>query len=316
MMSTPFEAELTESPTAADVTRRLGSDLMSGLEPAEAARRRQAHGPNQLPSEPPTPWWRLLARQFIEPMAILLVIAAAVAGFALGERLDAIAILAIVALNALIGVSEEERATHALEALKTMETSTAKVVRGGAMRIVPTTDVVPGDLISLSAGDRVPADLRLTDTNTLQADESILTGESLPVEKDALAAPAHDAAIGDRRWMAFSGTHVVGGSARGVVVTTGAETVIGHIARELAAVESATPLQRELRGLTARLGVIAVAVAGGVFCLILLRTGLSSGSVEEAFLASVALAVAGWPIGASSSAGFRRSRRWERRRSS
>ena len=288
---------LSEPPSAAEACRRLGSDLSSGLDPAEAARRRQVHGPNELPSEPPTAWWHLLARQFVEPMAVLLLIAAGVAGFALGERVDAVAILAIVVLNALIGLSEEGRAARALEALRTMETTTAKVIRGGGMGIVPSTDVVPGDLIILSAGDRVPADLRLTETTGLQADESVLTGESLPLEKDADAIPVRDAAIGDRRYMAFTGTHVVGGSGRGVVVETGPRTVLGRIASELSAADSATPLQRELRALTARLGVIAVVVAGGVFGLTLVRTGLGSRSVEESFLAAVALAVAAVPEG-------------------
>jgi Ca2+-transporting ATPase len=117
------------------------------------------------------------------------------------------------------------------------------------------------------------------------------------VEKDADAIPGRDAAIGDRRWMAFSGTHVVGGGGRGVVVETGPGTVLGRIASELSAADSATPLQRELRALTARLGFIAVVVAGGVFGLTLLRTGLASRSVEESFLAAVALAVAAVPEG-------------------
>jgi Ca2+-transporting ATPase len=277
--------------------RKLASDLACGLESAEAERRLRIEGANELPPDRGVPWWKVLTRQVVEPMALMLIAAAAIAGFALNERLDAIAILVIVVLNAGIGMGEETRAARALDALRTMEAPTAKVIRGGVLGVVASRELVAGDLVMLSAGDRVPADIRLVDSTFLQVDESLLTGESLPAEKDALAVPVVDAPLGDRTWMAFTGTYVVGGSSRGIVEATGERTLLGRIAAELRGPEQATPLQRELRILTARLGAIAILVAVGVFALTLVRTGLGPRSIEEAFLASVALAVAAVPEG-------------------
>jgi Ca2+-transporting ATPase len=230
-------------------------------------------------------------------MALLLLGAAIVAGIGLREQVDAAAILAIVVLNAAIGVVEEGRAASALEALRTIQTPTAKVIRDSSIRTVATRELVPGDVAVLSSGDRVPGDLRLAESSSLEIDESVLTGESLPAEKDATAAPLADASLGDRRWMAFAGTHVTRGSGRGIVVATGGTTAVGRIAGDLAAPEPTTPLQRELRDLTSRLGLVAVAVAAGVFGLTFLRTGLTSESAERSFLAAVALAVAAVPEG-------------------
>jgi P-type Ca2+ transporter type 2C len=283
--------------TVDEVGRLLEIEPMRGLEPSEAVARLARYGPNDLPSSPPTPWWARLGRQLLEPMAILLMVAAAVAGLGLREGLDAAAILVIVALNAAIGVMEEGKAARALEALRSMETPMARVVRGGRTRPLPTREVVPGDLVQLAAGDRVPADLRITEATALEIDESVLTGESLPVGKDEGAVVPADAGVVDQRAMAFTGTHVTRGSARGIVVATGASTALGTIAAELAGRPAPTPLQRELRGLTAHLGILAIAIAGGVFGLTLLRMGLSPASAQRAFLASVALAVAAVPEG-------------------
>jgi Ca2+-transporting ATPase len=283
--------------TVDEVGRLLATRPDRGLEPTEAAARLARHGTNDLPSSPPTPWWARLARQLVEPMAVLLIVAAVVAGLALRERLDAAAILVIVALNAVIGVTEEGKAARALDALRSMETPMARVVRAGATRLIPTREVVPGDLVQLAAGDRVPADLRITEATALEIDESVLTGESLPASKDAGAVTEADAGLADQRCMAFTGTHVTRGSARGFVVATGSATALGKIAGGLAGTQAPTPLQRELRVLTARLGIIAVGIAGGVFGLTLLRMGISPESAERAFLASVALAVAAVPEG-------------------
>ncbi len=281
----------------AEVARALGTDPERGLEPTEAADRLGRFGPNELPSRPRERWPRRLRRQLAEPMAILLMVAAGVAGAGLGERLDAAAILAIVALNALIGTVQEGRAARALEILKAMESPTARVRRAGTIRPVPAREVVPGDLVVLAAGDRVPADLRLTETSSLEVDESVLTGESLPVAKDADARVDVDAGLGDRASMAFSGTMVTRGAATGIAVATGARTQVGSIAETLRRPEPRTPLQGELARLTARLGALAALVAVVVSGLIVGRAGATEGALERAFLSGVALAVAAVPEG-------------------
>jgi Ca2+-transporting ATPase len=231
-----------------------------------------------------------MGRQFAEPMAVLLLIAAAVSALALGERLDGVAIVAIVILNAAIGLVEEGRSSRALEALRRMETPFATVVRGGAVWRVPARELVPGDVVLVAAGDRVPADLRLDEAAGLEVDESILTGESLPVPKQAAPPISTDGHI-------FSGTLITRGTARGTVTATGASTRLGRIAGSLQRPSPVTPLQRELTALTGRLGAIAVVIAAGVFVLMLVRTGLSGNGLEQSFLAAVALAVAAVPEG-------------------
>jgi len=283
--------------SAEDVARALGTDPERGLEPDEARARLARSGPNELSPPRNTPLGIRLIRQVAEPMALLLIIAAAVAGFGLRERLDAGAILAIVVLNAIIGMVEEGKAARALESLRAMETPTAKLIRGGAILVPDSRDVVPGDLLLLSAGDRVPADVRLVSASSLEVDESLLTGESLPVQKhpDRLALP--DAGLGDRPCVAHSGTHVVRGAGSAIAYATGPDTEIGGIAAQLARREPPTPLQRELRALTTRLGAIAAAIAALVFGLTLLHMGITPQSIERSFLAAVALAVAAVPEG-------------------
>jgi Ca2+-transporting ATPase len=271
-------------------------DRATGLDAIAVRALRDRYGPNELPTPPRERLISRLVRHLREPTSLLLIAAAAVAGIGLGERLDALAILAIVALNASIGVIQEGRAARALEALRDMETPTARVLREGATRVIPAREIVPGDIVILSAGDRVPADLRILEASSLEIDESILTGESLPVAKEP-AEPIEGRGLGDRPWAALSGTLVTRGSGRGLAVATGPRTELGGIAAHLAAPETRTPLQEELAALSARLGAIAVLVAVVVFGLILLQTGVSAAGIERAFLAAVALAVAAVPEG-------------------
>jgi magnesium-transporting ATPase (P-type) len=280
--------------------------LGEGLRPAEAAALLARYGPNELPAVRRDPWARRLARQLAEPMALLLLVAAAVSALALGERVDGVAIVAIVVLNAAIGLVEEGRAARALEALRRMETPTATVVRARTAQRLPARQVVPGDLILLAAGDRVPADLRLLESVGLEVDESLLTGESLPVPKHPVPPPelGHPAGGGldseggaDSEGMALSGTLVTRGAGRGLVTATGAATRLGRIAASLHQRAPVTPLQRELARLTGRLGGIAVVIAAAVFALMLVRTGLAGTGLERSFLAAVALAVAAVPEG-------------------
>jgi calcium-translocating P-type ATPase len=276
-----------------------------GLRPADAAELLGRYGPNELPTPRRDPWVRRLARQLMEPMALLLLAAAAVSALALGERVDGAAIVAIVVLNAAIGLVEEGRAARALDALRRMETPTATVLRDGTARRVPAREVVPGDVVLLAAGDRVPADLRLVEAAGLEVDESLLTGESLPVPKrpvlpvtvghPAGSGVADDPAGSDG--MALTGTLVTRGTARGLVTATGVATRLGRIAASLHQRAPVTPLQRELARLTGRLGLIAVVIAAAVFALMLARTGLAGTGLERSFLAAVALAVAAVPEG-------------------
>jgi Ca2+-transporting ATPase len=281
----------------AEAATLLASDLATGLSAEEAAARLAADGPNELPPPKRERLGLRLLRQFKEPMALLLLAAAAVAGIGLGENLDAIAILAIVVLNAIIALVQEGKAARDLEALRTMETPMARAVRGGSTGIIPSRELVAGDVVVLAAGDRVPADLRLGETATLEVDESLLTGESLPVAKDARAAPDASAAMADRPWAAFSGTLVTRGAARGLVVATGPRTELGAIAERLGGPEQSTPLQTDLAKLTGRLGAMAVLISVGVFVLTFIRMGFSGEALERAFLPAVALAVAAVPEG-------------------
>jgi len=274
----------------------LGVDPAVGLSEEEARLRLDRHGPNELPTPPRVAWPLRILRLLGEPMSLLLIAAAAVDAVGLGEVVDATAILAIVVLNTVIAFLQEGKAAQALEALRSMESPRAKVLRDGVPVEIPSREVVTGDVVLLSAGDRVPADLRLMEANLLDVDESLLTGESLPVAKDPLATPSASG-IAEQLDMAFSGTVTTRGTGRGVVVATGRASEIGRIAERLREREPATPLQRELRVLTFRLGVIAIVVAAAVLGLTLVRMGVSSESLQRSFLASVALAVAAVPEG-------------------
>jgi len=274
----------------------LGVDPAVGLSEEEAQLRLGRRGPNELPAPPRVAWPLRILRLLGEPMSLLLIAAAAVDAVGLGEVVDASAILAIVVLNTVIAVVQEGKAAQALEALHSMESPRARVLRDGVPVEIPSREVVPGDVVLLAAGDRVPADLRLMEANLLEVDESLLTGESLPVAKDPRAAPSASG-IAEQLDMAFSGTVTTRGTGRGVVVATGRASEIGRIAERLREREPTTPLQRELRVLTFRLGVIAIVVAAAVLGLTLVRMGVSSESLQRSFLASVALAVAAVPEG-------------------
>jgi Ca2+-transporting ATPase len=228
----------------------------------------------------------------MEPMSLLLLVASAVEGFGLGERLEAVAILAIVILNAVIGAIQEGRAQRALDALRSMEPRFATVVRDGRRQRIELAGVVPGDVVVLAAGDRVPADVELLVANGLQIDESVLTGESLPVDKRVTASGG-----GDDDGRGFAGTVVTSGEGLGTVVATGASSSLGRIAAELGEARAPTPLQRQLRRLTKNLGAAAVVIAAGVFVLTIARLGTGEDQIREAFLSAVALAVAAVPEG-------------------
>jgi Ca2+-transporting ATPase len=263
-----------------------------GLTTEGAARRLQEHGPNALARDDGTPWWRLLVHQFASPMIALLV-AAAVLAAALGEALDAIAIVAIVALNGIVGFAQEFQAQNAVLALRAMTAPRATVLRDGRPTVIPAAEVVPGDALLLEAGDRVAADARLRKAHDLAADEAPLTGESAPVDKSPDPRP-DDTPLAERSDRVFAGTSIVRGTGLAEVEQTGMGTELGRIATLLAsAVDEETPLQKQLGAVTGTLvrlclGIVAVVAAVGL---------LRGERWLDVMLSAVSLAVAAVPEG-------------------
>ncbi|MBI1182170.1 MAG: HAD-IC family P-type ATPase, partial [Alphaproteobacteria bacterium] len=264
-----------------------------GLSPEEAAGRLARYGPNQLPQAPSRgPLARFLA-QFNNVLIYLLIGSAAVTA-ELGHGTDTAVILLVVAANAVVGYVQEGRAENALASLRAMISPQASVLRGDRRMTVPAEELVPGDIVLLDPGDKVPADLRLIRSRSLSVDEAILTGESVAVEK-AVGAVAADAALGDRRCMAFSGTMVAAGQATGVVVATGSVTELGRIGALLQGVDTlTTPLLRQMNRFGRQFAMAILAVAALVFALAVLARGYAP---ADAFMAVVGIAVAAIPEG-------------------
>jgi Ca2+-transporting ATPase len=275
-----------------EVVAALQGDALGGLTPAEAARRLAADGPNELRRGEAASALAIFARQFASLVIWVLIGAALVSGL-LGEALDAGAILAIVFLNACFGFLQEHRAERAMAALARMTAPRARVVRGGVTEIVPSAEVVRGDLLALDAGDLVAADARLLEASSMLTVEAPLTGESEPVEK-RVGTCAADTPLADRRNMVFFGTSVATGSGRAIVVATGMTTEVGRIATLLESASSEkTPLARRLDQVARKLLFACFAIVGLVLVLGLLR----SIAPFEIFLFAVSLAVAAIPEG-------------------
>ena len=264
-----------------------------GLGDAEARARLARHGLNHLEIEKPRSTVVRLLAQF-HNVLIYLLIAAGVATALLGHGVDSGVIFGVVIVNALIGFVQEGKAERALDAIRNLLAPRAVVVRAGETLEIPAETLVPGDLVKLRSGDKVPADLRLLQTRSLQLDEAALTGESLPVEK-APDPVAGDAPLGDRRSMAYAGTLVTSGRGIGVVVETGATTEIGLISEMVSGVEKlTTPLLRQLAIFGQRLSVVIIVLAAATFAFGLLVRGYSG---TEMFMAAVGIAVAAIPEG-------------------
>jgi Ca2+-transporting ATPase len=264
-----------------------------GLSHAQAEELYRQHGPNQLEERPLRNPWLVLAGQFTEIMVIVLLVAAAIS-FLIGEFTDGVMILIIVILNAILGFTQEYRAERAMAALRKLAVPTVKVRRGGGIHEVDSTRLVPGDLVLLEAGDRVPADARVVESANLRIEEAALTGESVPVDKHTAALSEDDLPLGDRRNMAYMGTTVVYGRGAAVVVGTGMHTELGTIADLLQAVtEEKTPLQRRMGELGKWLAIGALIICALVFAVGLWR----GGELSEMFLTAVSLAVAAVPEG-------------------
>ena len=298
MQETSNDASLRGLPpahslTVQEVRARFGVSDERGLDEAEAEARREEYGPNQLPqAKPPSRWWRFLG-QFLEPVIGILIAAALISGL-MGDVIDTLAILAIVLLNGVIGFLQEERAERAIAALQRLSAPLAKVLREGHLQSIPARDLVPGDRIVLEGGDNIPADSRLLRAFDLRVQEAALTGESVPVAKDAEDVLDVPTPLADRTNMVYLGTTVAAGRADAVVVATGSATELGQIAGLLQRTErEPTPLQQRL----AELGKVLIAIVLGIVALIFLLHALRGGPLLPSFLLSVSLAVAAVPEG-------------------
>jgi Ca2+-transporting ATPase len=264
-----------------------------GLTSTEVEKQSQRFGPNQLAEAPPVPAWRRFLAQFADLVIWILIVAALISGL-MKEWADTAAILAIVIVNGIIGFLQEERAGRALAALQKMSSPMAKVIRNGVLSSVAVRELVPGDIIELEAGDNVPADSRLVSGFGLGVQEASLTGESASVSKEADCVLNEDVSLGDRRNMVYMGTVVATGKARAIVVATGMNTELGHIAGMLQrSTPKPTPLQRRLAELGKVLVLVCLAIVVVIFGLQLAR----GGELLETLLISVSLAVAAVPEG-------------------
>ena len=277
----------------AKVISTLEVNREHGLSAAEVENRINSYGKNELQEAPPTSIWVRIYEQFANFLVILLLVAAVISAV-LGDWVEAAAIMTIVLLNAALGVVQESRAEESLAALKKMASPDANVLREGHRQAIPAREVVPGDIVFLEAGNYVPADVRLLETVNLRIEEAALTGESVAVTKNAQLELEEDAALGDRKTMAYTGTVVSYGRGVGVVTNTGMSTEIGQIATMLQAVEEGdTPLQKRLDSFGRTLGWVSLVISGLIFV-----QGMFSGTPPlDMFIIAVSLAIAAVPEG-------------------
>ena len=276
-----------------DVLVHLGSDGSAGLADAEVTARRGRYGPNAIAAEPSPSMWAIALLQLRDPMNLMLV-AVAVVSVLIDQIPVGIMVAALVVLNVVLGTRQEMKARASVDALAKMQTPQAKVTRGRTLVQIPATDLVPGDVVNLEAGDLVPADGRLLRSATLETQEAALTGESAPIPKDPLTLASRDVALGDRSNMVFQNTSVTRGTATMVVTETGMNTQMGQIASMLSAVTpSKSPLQRELESLTRVLGAIAWTAVAIIVVIGLLR----GQTVTTVLLLGISMAIAAIPTG-------------------
>ena len=282
-----------------------------GLSGEEVAKRLEQYGPNQLKEAPRPGFFQMLWEQLNNFVVILLIVASVISAL-LGDYVEAAAIMAIVVLNAILGIVQERRAEEALAALKKLAAPDAQVIRDGHRQTVPSYNLVPGDIVYLEAGNFIPADIRLLEAVNLRVEEASLTGESLPVQKNAATVLDQNIPLGDRKNTAFMGTVVSYGRGRGVVTSTGMRTQLGLIASMLQNVESEeTPLQKRLDQLGKSLSIAALFLVVIVFIVALINyTEISylfadplgylkeyATEIADVFIIAVSLAIAAVPEG-------------------
>ena len=286
------------------------SDAINGLSSAQVSERVAKYGPNKLEEKKKKTTLERFFEQFKDAMIVILLFAAAVSlgiaiynaiannHFDLIEMIEPFLILAIVLINAIMGVVQESKAEKALDALKNMSAPHARVIRDGVEKIIQSSELVPGDIIKLEAGDFVPADARLIKSVNLKSEESALTGESVPSEKFADASVKEKAPIGDRTNMIFSGCSITYGTAIAIVTATGMNTEMGKIANILAnEEETKTPLQEKLAKLGSLLGILVLGICGVMFLVQILRDGFGFNNVINGFMSAISLAVSAIPEG-------------------
>ena len=281
-----------------EVEKELQTNLANGLTPAEVEEKRKEYGFNELKAKKKKSLFVKFLEQFKDFMIIVLIIAAIVSGivgYMEGEGItDSIIILIVVIVNAIIGVVQESKAEKSLEALQKLSSHVAKVVRNGKVEVVASRELVPGDIVVLDTGDYVPADLRIIEGVNLKSQESSLTGESVPVDKNAEVIADEKVGIGDRTNMLFSSSLITYGRGKGIVVETGMNTEVGKIATIINDTEgTATPLQIKLNKLGKTLGIAALAI-----CVVIFIIGIAYGKdIIDMFMTAVSLAVAAIPEG-------------------
>ena len=281
-----------------ETSRILETDLKKGLSNEEIIKRKEKYGLNELKEGKKKSLLQKFLAQFKDFMIIVLIISAIVSGFvgiSEGEGItDTIIILIVILVNAIIGVAQESRAEKSLEALQKLSSHAAKVIRNGSLQVIPSKELVPGDIVVLETGDYVPADIRLFEAVNLKAQESALTGESVPVEKDANIIDKEDIGIGDRINMMFSSSLITYGRGKGIVVETAMNTEVGKIADMINSTSDIqTPLQVKLDKLGKTLGIAAL-----IICAIIFAVGLMYGKEPiHMFMTAVSLAVAAIPEG-------------------
>ena len=282
------------------VVKNLESDMINGLTSEQVKQRQEKYGKNKLKEKKKKSWLSRFGEQFKDAMIIILIIAALVS-FVIAcieknpsEFFEPALILLIVILNAVMGVMQESKAEKALDALKNMSAPHARVIRDGKESVISAEDLVPGDIIVLEAGDFVPADARLIKSVSLKSEESAMTGESVPSEKNANAKVKKNAPIGDRTNMVFSGCSITYGNALAIVTETGMYTQMGKIAGLLSNEEEGqTPLQKKLSKLGKYLGIVALAACGVIFLIGI----LNNVGILNMFMTAVSLAVSAIPEG-------------------
>ncbi|MGN8551502.1 UNVERIFIED_CONTAM: cation-transporting P-type ATPase [Microbacterium sp. SLM126] len=291
--SAPSKSPLWYTQDADAVIAALGTDRERGLTQAEAAKRLAEHGPNAIAAEKPPSVWQVSLSQLADPMNVMLVIVAIIS-LLIGQVSVGIVVGALVVLNVFLGASQELKAKASVDALSKMQIPQARVFRDGTLVQIASTDVVPGDVVALEAGDIVPADGRILRSATLETQEAALTGESAPIAKDPATIADPDTTLGDRANMAFQNTQVTRGTATVVITDTGMTTQMGQIASMLSSVKQAkSPLQKELDALTGVLGWIA----WGAVAVIVIFGLVREQPIASVILLGISMAISAIPTG-------------------